>query len=104
MQNVSPQNIMGQSLINSIHLYGVTNDHIGTIVKSLNTGPVGYDEMNASISKYFPCGTEPLVYVIDKSLEEGYSLQNWRPQLWYLYVKLMIYLHLTTINLYRCYV
>ena len=71
-ENLSPLDFMDQPLLNSIHLSEVTAEEISNILKSLNNGAAGYDELNACLLKHIsPFITEPLKYLSNLSLSEG---------------------------------
>ena len=58
--------------VNSMFLYDVTLEEMNKIISSLKNGAPGYDEINASVLKIISsCVTSPLVYLCNKSLEQG---------------------------------
>ena len=71
-QILSPLDFMEQPLLNSIYLSEVTSGEISNILKSLNNGAAGYDELKACLLKHIsPFITEPLKYLSNLSLSEG---------------------------------
>ena len=71
-QELSPLCFMKNPSVNSMFLYDVTLEEMNKIISSLNNGAPGYDEIHASVLKIIsPCVASPLVYLCNKSLEQG---------------------------------
>ena len=100
-QNLSPLKYMGQPLLQSMFLSVVTPDEVKKIIKSLKSGAAGYDELSASILKWYhhlllallpTCVTYHLIKVSSQG--------NWNLQMWYPYTKRMTHAVLIITDLY----